>query len=640
MNMRSYSYQDAALTMVMSKSFSALCAALFSWTVIPAVAEVPAPGGASAENRSAPIEHPQGWSDLSYYLAMPDGGRVAVSVWFPGGKPPSQRVPVILIQTRYGRNGVYIHGENGQYPKFVGAGYAVAIVDTRGTTSSFGAREVEIGPRERADMDVLIRHFKQQSWSTGEVIATGVSYMADTADMACASPAGLTAAIVRESDFDAYQELFNPGGIANDGMMNVWGGDTLPRDYGRSSNPQEGLDCAARAADCSKLWPRLQPVDGDIHYEQLRAALASRTSHWQPDDYRTVEFRDDKARNGFTYLSSSPAGYIKEINRQRIPAQYWGSWMDAGTADAALSRYRSTPDTTVEVWLTAHNHGNDRLTDPFFPDATTPIPAFAEQVATMLSFVARARAHTPQQRIIHYYVLGAKTFKSTDTWPPRGTQPLELRFGPEQTLLRPGAAATRGTDQYDVDFSATSGEATRWTTQLGVPAAYTDRRAQDAKLLSYTTAPFEQAVELAGSPSLHLFVATQSNDPAFFAYLEDVAPDGRSTYLTEGLFRAIHRKAAHDSKQLPYPLPAPAKSYLRSDALPMTPGVAAEVAFPLFPIAALIQPGHRLRISLAGADTSMFRRYSNGRPDTWTVYRSPEQPSRLQIDTRPWPAAE
>jgi hypothetical protein len=106
------------------------------------------------------------------------------------------------------------------------------------------------------------------------------------------------------------------------------------------------------------------------------------------------------------------------------------------------------------------------------------------------------------------------------------------------------------------------------------------------------------------------------------------------------LFRAIHRKAAHDSKQLPYPLPAPAKSYLRSDALPMTPGVAAEVAFPLFPIAALIQPGHRLRISLAGADTSMFRRYSNGRPDTWTVYRSPEQPSRLQIDTRPWPAPE
>jgi putative CocE/NonD family hydrolase len=588
---------------------------------------------------SAPAPRPQGWSDLSYYLPMPDGVRLAVSVWFPHGKVPTQHVPVLLIQTRYGRAGVFNYGEHGQYNKFLDAGFAVAVVDTRGTTSSFGSRVVEIGPREVADMNTLIRHFKTQPWSSGEVVATGVSYMADTADIASASVVALTASVVRESDFDAYLDLFNPGGVSNDAMMNVWGGDTLPRDYGRSANPKDALDCGARAQDCPKLWPRLQPVDVDTSYELLRAAIASRKQHWQPEDYRDVEFRDDKARNGYTVLSSSPAAYLKELNRQRTPAQYWGSWMDAGTADAALSRYRSMPDTSMEVWITAHNHNNDRFTDPFFPHDESPLPSFDDQVSSMLAFIARSRAHEPRVRVIHYYVLGAKTYKSTETWPPAGTQSVEWRFGPDQALVAASTSTAAGTDRYAVDFSATTGEATRWSTQLGTPAAYPDRRAQDAKLLTYTSPPFEQDTELVGTPAMKLYVATETTDPAFFTYLEDVAPDGRSTYLTEGIFRAVNRKPAA-SARLPYVTSTPGKSYLRKDAQPMVSGSVAEVTFPLFPVAALIKQGHRLRIALGGADTSAFRRYSNGKPDTWNVERTPDHPSSVTVNVRPWSALE
>lgn len=622
----------------MSKSFLLQCrivllAAAFSGSACAFAVEA----AAKAHAASAADAHPPGWSDLSYYLPMPDGVRLAVSVWFPHGQTPTQRVPVLLIQTRYGRAGVFNYGEHGQYRKFVDAGFAVAVVDTRGTTSSFGSRAVEIGPREVADMDTLIRHFKTQPWSSGEVVATGVSYMADTADIASASPAGLTASVVRESDFDAYLDLFNPGGVSNDGMMNVWGGDTLPRDYGRSSDPKDALDCGTRAADCAKLWPRLQPVDGDPAYKLLRTAIASRKQHWQPEDYREVEFRDDKARNGYTVLSSSPAAYIKALNRQRTPAQYWGSWMDAGTADAALSRYRSMPDTSMEVWITAHNHTNDRLTDPFFPNDAAPVPSFEDQLSSMLAFIARARAHGPRARVVHYYVLGARTFESTETWPPAGTQSVEWRFGPDGALVSAAAATTAGSDRYAADFSATTGDATRWSTQLGTPAAYPDRRAQDAKLLTYTSPPFERDTEMVGTAATKLYVATQTADPAFFAYLEDVAPDGRSTYLTEGIFRAVNRKAA-SSAQLPYATSSPAKSYLRRDAQPMIPGVVAEIAFPFFPVAALIREGHRLRISLGGADASVFRRYSNGKADTWNIERTQEHPSSVTVNVRSWPA--
>jgi uncharacterized protein len=612
---------------------SFFCGGIFAQVNVQANA--PANDQKSADPKAA---HSSEWPNLSYYLPMRDGVRLAISVWFPQGVLPSSPVPVVLIQTRYGRAGVFVYGENGQYRRYLHAGFAVAVVDTRGTTSSFGPRVVEIGPQEANDMDALIRHFRRRPWSTGEVIATGVSYMADTADIAAGSPARLTATVVRESDFDAYLDLFNPGGVANDGMMDVWGGDTLLRDYGRSSNPKDALDCALRVEDCAKLWPRLQPVDGDDEYRLLRAAIASRVKHWQPEDYRNAEFRDDEALNGYTELSSSPAAYLAQLRRERIPAQYWGSWMDAGTAEAALSRYRSLPQVPMDVWITANTHGNDRLTDPFFPNDAGPLPSIDDQWSTMLAFVHDARAHRPKPRVIHYYVLGGGTFETTTAWPPADSRRVELRFGSDHSLALAGAGSADGEDRYTVDASATTGSDTRWSTQLGTPAAYADRRMEDAKLLSYTSEPFDRDTELAGNPSVTLYIATTAKDPAFFAYLEDVGPDGRVTYLTEGLFRAVHRRPASAS-ELPYAQSAPAKSYLRKDAQPMVPGEVARIEFPVFPVAALIRSGHRLRISLAGADRSMFRRYGDDGAE-WRIERTAAQPSGITVYTRPWSPAE
>ena len=46
----------------------------------------------------------------------------------------------------------------------------------------------------------------------------------------------------------------------------------------------------------------------------------------------------------------------------------------------------------------------------------------------------------------------------------------------------------------------------------------------------------------AGWPVATLRLATQSDDPRVFLYLEDVSPDGRVTYITEGLIREIHKR--------------------------------------------------------------------------------------------------
>ena len=140
--------------------------------------------------------------------------------------------------------------------------------------------------------------------------------------------------------------------------------------------------------------------------------------------------------------------------------------------------------------------------------------------------------------------------------------------------------------------------------------------------------------ELAGNPSLTLYIASSSADPAFFAYVEDVAPDGRVTYLTEGLFRAVHRKAAPQSR-LPYGQTEPAKSYLRQDGEPVHANETVRIEFPIFPIAALIRKGHSLRVSLAGADRSAFRHYGSD-DEQWSVRHSPLESSALSLTARPW----
>ncbi|HVK82327.1 MAG TPA: CocE/NonD family hydrolase, partial [Verrucomicrobiae bacterium] len=460
-----------------------------------------------------------------------------------------------------------------------------------------------------------------------------LSYMADTADHATGSRAGLTGAIVRQADFDVYRHLMVPGGIWNDAMLEAWGADTLRRDLGRSVDPALGLDCALRVADCPALFPRLTPVDEDHDFALVRAAFAGR-QRWTSETYADADFIDDEARNGSALAEFSASARLADIRRQGTPVQYWGSWMDAGTADSALARYRAAPNVPTQVIITANSHGGDQNTDPFLSGEQPPAPAFESQVETMMDFAARVRAGERIERSIHYYVLGAGEFRDTRVWPPRGVSMRRFHFAEGQALntRRP---RTAGADAYDVEFTASTGGATRWSTQLGTAAAYGDRRAADERLISYTSAPFDRDMELAGRPAVTITLSAQTADPAIFVYLEDVAPDGRVTYLTEGQLRAVSRRLA-GRDELTYPIDGPAHTHERADAIPIVPGEAFEVRIGLFPVAALIRQGHAIRVSIAGADADTFRRHSEGGPDRFTIMYGGANVSALSLPLRPW----
>jgi putative CocE/NonD family hydrolase len=241
----------------------------------------------------------------------------------------------------------------------------------------------------------------------------------------------------------------------------------------------------------------------------------------------------------------------------------------------------------------------------------------------------------PDERALYYYTLGAETWNVTDVWPPAGTQ-IERWYLAEGRALSPGApAAEAGSDTYTVDFAATTGECNRWWELTGlVPRSvnYPDRAAADRRLLTYTSPPLAQDVEISGYPVVAIHLASTHDDGALYVYLEDAAPDGRVTYLTEGQLRLIHRQVSDERP--PYVLQVPYHTFREADARPMVPGEIAEVTFGLNPISALIRAGHSIRVALGGHDADTFRRIPAEGTPVLTVARSAAHPSHIDLPAR------
>lgn len=576
--------------------------------------------GTGAQSKPAPAVAPT----ESIYVPMHDGTKLAVDVYLPSGKGSGGKFPSIFIDTRYGRQWEMPH----RRPAFfLEHGYAMVIVDARGTGASFGIRPIELFSGEVDDMRELIRWIAQQSWSNGKVAITGVSYSADSADLGTTTGASaLKAAVIRSSEIDPYLELLLPGGVENDAMFKQWNQVVATFDM--------GLDCLNDVTKCPTTQG-LAPVAGDKDYQLARAALKEHLLNGPPEDLLAITYRDDKVPTGYTMLESGAASRIDAMRAAKVPTQYWASWVDGGTADSVLSRYVSAPDVPMEVYIEATNHAQIRAADPFFVSGGAPQMSVDDLYAANLDFLNRVMAKgesVPRQ--IRYVVMGSGDWRTTTTWPPQGVTQSIWKFDTENRLVTVAGSTELGEDRYKVDYTATTGLHTRWSTQYGPPTDYGDRAYEDMKLLNYTSEPFEEDKELVGNPVVHLQVASDYPDVAFFVYLQDVSPDGRVTYITEGMLRSIHRKIA--TAPLHYAQAGPPHSFNRADRLPLIPGEVAEVSFALFPAAALIRKGHRLEVSISGADADTFRRYPQRGDPTFTIFRGGARPSEIVIPLRAW----
>lgn len=558
----------------------------------------------------------------SLYVPMPDGVRLAVDLFLPRGLAPGTRLPAVLVSTRYWRAA---QGQPiGPQERFwLSRGYAFVSADVRGTGASFGQWFYPWSPQEVEDLGHLVDWIAGQPWSDGQVGSIGTSYTGNTAQLVAASNRPAVKAVVpRFIDFDAYADLIYPGGVVNRFLIGDWGRMVHAMDM----NEVPGA-------------PGVRPVDGDSGTALLASAV--RDHQGNPPLHESLEgttYRDD-AVVGFGGASNDLVGtyrYREAIERSGVPIFGWASWLDAGTSQGLVNRFMNWSNPGITV-IGPWSHGGGHHASPYRPaghSTEPPSPVQSEQAACFFNQFMKGGAHGMEERALVYYTLGEEAWKKTTTWPVRGTRMERWYLAEGKALARSAPTAAEASDRYEVDFGVTTGTRNRWYTQLGGDdVVYDERSAMDARMLTYTSEPLAEDLEVTGHPIVSLYVTSTATDGNFFVYLEDVAPDGKVTYVTEGMLRALHRRLSNDPP--PYRTVYPYRSFLKQDGMPLVPGRTATLTFPLFPTSVLFRQGHRIRIALAGADHDTFARLPAEGEVTITVSRSRVEPSFVELPVVP-----
>jgi putative CocE/NonD family hydrolase len=552
-------------------------------------------------------------TSTSQYITMRDGTKLAALILRPAqdGKTVSTPLPVIWTHIRYHREGIYGWRHLQTVLKY---GYVIVAVDVRGTGASFGTFRDLFSPEETRDAYDITEWLAVQPWSDGNIGMYGRSYMGITQYMAASTaPPHLKAIFPEMAEYDRYSFAY-PGGVFHDDFFRQWG------------NINKGLDADGF------------PVSEDPDRIMLQEALREHVGNVDVlDAYSQLPYRDSASAltGAQPYITNNPANYLEEIRSSGIPAYHWAGWYDMFPKQALLWYSNLTNPQKIVIGPWAHPQFGSldigieqvRWYDYWLKGIDNGIMSEAPIYYYTMGEGKNSGWHSawqwplPDQQLTNYYLDGAKSgsVKSVND----GSLSLEL----------PGA--TTGVDEYLVDYSTTSGTATRWSAGYDVMVSPYPQTMMfnDEKGLTYTTPPLPAEVEVTGHPVVHLWVTSSAADGDFFVYLEDVSAARYSKYITEGNLRASHRAtsaAPYDNLGLPYH---------RSNAedIAELPDQPVELVFDLIPTSYVFGAGHRIRVTITCADKDTALTPQLDRPPTVHLYRDADHASYIVLPVIPNP---
>ncbi len=560
-----------------------------------------------------PEKQYKGVQATSQYLTMSDGTQIAIDVMLPSEPTPSECVPVVMIMARYWRsmelrmsdppNKALIGPREAICDYLIPRGFAVIVVDARGTGASTGVSRYPWTPEEIEDYSEVAKWATEQSWCNGNIGAVGISYEGVTAQYLLASNIpGVKGVVPMEYEFDVYPDIALPGGIFNAAFINEWSESNKRLDRNKMSNL---FPWSARL-----FVKGVRPVDSDRKSHTI-LARALREHRMNTDVYQAIAqitYRDDR----FGSTTATLDGFSVFTQQSAIEASsgaifVWGSWLDGTSADTVLRTFNTFNNSQIGI-IGAWKHEMTAHGSPYQKPKSKPNPLQEQRWAAIAQFFEQTLRHDqpPQGKILYYYTLGEEMWKQTDTFPLPNTENQTWYFQSGYGLAPQAPMVDSAADTYKVDLNATTGRTNRWHTQMAKPLVYSDRAKEDRRLLTYTSAPLERDLEITGYPVVTLYVRSTEDDGAFFVYLEDVDEKGVVRYITEGQLRGIHRRLSGETG--PYWTGMPYRTFKHMDASPMPRGEMIELTFGLQPTSVLICRGHRIRVAIAGADKDTFAR--------------------------------
>lgn len=336
------------------------------------------------------------------------------------------------------------------------------------------------------------------------------------------------------AEFDHYS-FFYPGGVFHDDFVRQWG---------KMINT---LDTDGMA------------VDEDMNKAMLQAALKEHAANLDVFEmFSPLLYRDSVSSMTHMqpYTVDNPANYLKEIRSSGVAVYQWAGWNDMFPEDALLWYSNLTNPQKIVIGPWAHPElGSLDLATEYLRwfdywlkgidngvMSEAPIYYFTMGDGKEAGWHSAWQWPLPDEKLTNYYF--------------DGTHSGSVKSANDGSLSLASPATTDGADEYHVNYSTTTGKATRWSAGYNVISpAYPTMMFNDEKGLTYTSSPFPAEVEVTGHPVVHLWVASSARDGDFFVYLEDISEASYSKYITEGYLRASPRAistAPYEYLGLPY----------------------------------------------------------------------------------------
>ncbi len=628
-----------------------LLAAVVLWPARAAGADkVSAFGRYSGYNEAAY----DGWVRRAEYAPMPDGVQLAVNYFVPtsGGQPASEPLPVLLVYTRYSRvyerdGGVVTPIETESfYRELLRHGYIIAIANARGTGASFGTKNGPHSAETTSDSWYLVEWLATQPWCDGHVGMMGRSNSGINAiHAATQAPPHLDAVFSEMAGPSTYDFAFR-GGTFKQPFIEILGALTRAMDLGRVVLPAR--------------------MDGDRDGSMRDAAVAEHADNLWVDRIRLkkIKFRDSSITraNGSSW-SWQIAGSIDDVaalRRAAVPLYHLIGWYDSYTTQQAwtwANLPRVPQKLTIGPWAHQDGYGEAVHTAEalrWFDYWLKGIDNGIMREKPVHYYLMRGNKTVPEAPSAHLSrdEIGAqngRAWKVGKRWPPPKARPqrLYLTGGPSGTVTSPNdgrlapqpPAEARASDEYRIDYTSTMGSFSRWMNSAGFErddppgtTFFDERTAEDQKALTYTSAPFAAARAIVGYPVIHLWVTSSHRDGDFFVYLEEVDGEGNSHYVTEGALRASFRALADEAPWRNFGLPY--HRCFKKDQLKRLPSEPVELVFDLMGTAIVIDAGHRIRVTVAGADAlnhALYPSRKGRKAPTIAIHRDTSHRSYVEL---------